>query len=66
MAYKSENLEKLRSLSEKMAIEDRCRYCNSVDIVSELVKLQTLLEKPRLDKKILKREITALLSKLSY
>lgn len=65
MGYKSENLEKLRSLSEKIGIEDKCRYCNSIDIVTELKKLQDILEKPRFSKKILTQEITALLVKLS-
>ena len=69
MAYKSENLEKLKSLSEKIASEDRCRYCKSVDGKNEIVqgieKICTLLEKPRLDKTTVKAELQALLAKLS-
>lgn len=66
MGYKSENLEKLRSLSEKITMEDRCKNCEvTQSIADDLKKIYNLLEKPRLDKKIIKNEIMALLTKLS-
>ena len=69
MGYKSENIERLRSLTEQIAAEDRCRYCASNTLKEEIIEclahLESLLTKPKLDKKKAQEDITTLLAKLS-
>jgi hypothetical protein len=65
MAYRSENIEKLKSLTEKIRFDK-----NSInddfksDILSHLEKILCILDKPRIDKKVIKNDLHSLITKL--
>lgn len=62
MSYPSDNIEKLRKLTAKLEIEDSSTMN---EVCSKLLKIQTLLEKPKINKKIIKDELSSVITTLT-
>lgn len=62
MSYPSDNIEKLRKLTAKLEIEDSSTMN---EVCNKLLKIQTLLEKPKINKKIIKDELSSVITTLT-
>jgi hypothetical protein len=65
MGYKSENLEKLKRLTDEMSTKEQMEVEEKKCIIYTLEKIRGLLDNPRINKKAVKEEISSLMVKLS-
>ena len=66
MAYNSDNLEKIKALSEEIAQQQsKHEGEEKKEIFGCLQKICALLEKPRISKNCIREEITSLMKRIS-
>ena len=65
MGYNSENLSKLQQLSDEIIIKEQLEIEEKRCIISTLEKICALIEKPRINKQIIRDEIKSLMTKLT-
>lgn len=63
MAYKSENIEKIKKLSDKISSEEIT--VEKKEIVNCLEKIFNLLDSPRTNKKAVQEEVRSLIAKIA-
>lgn len=63
--YKSENLEKLKKLSEEISTGEKEETAEKKEIHGCLEKICNLLDKPKINRQIIREEIRSLMLKLS-
>lgn len=65
MGYRSENLDKLKKLSDEMSAKEQIELEEKKCIISGLERICSLLDSPRINKKTIREEIASLMTKLS-
>jgi hypothetical protein len=65
MGYNSENLTKLKQLTEEIVSKEMLEAEERRCIISALEKICSMLEKPKINKKIIRGEIESLMTKLT-
>ena len=66
MAYRSENLEKLKLLSDEIASRESKDTCDRDEVICRLGNICTLLEKPKINKQVIKDELQSLIAILKH
>lgn len=64
MAYKSENLERLKKLSEDIEKSESQDSADKKEIFQCLQKISDMLEKPKINKKTIREEIDHLIARI--
>ena len=63
--YKSENLDKIKKLSQEIEDKENNEHKEKQCWLNSLTMICSMLEKPRVDKKQIKQEIQNLIAKIS-